>query len=91
MSRRPQRADADATAGEAPLPFESALANLEDLVDRLEGGELSLEEALASFELGVALSRRCAEELERAERRVEMLVQGEDGSQRRRLDPDEES
>ncbi len=90
MSKRPQGADAGAAAGEGALPFESALASLEELVDRLEGGELSLEEALASFERGVSLSRRCAEELERAERRVEVLVQGGDASQRRRLDPDEE-
>jgi exodeoxyribonuclease VII small subunit len=89
MSKRPQGADASAAAGEGALPFESALAHLEDLVDRLEGGELSLEEALATFERGVSLSRRCAEELERAERRVEVLVRGEPGV-RQPLDSDEE-
>ncbi len=58
--------------------FEGALAKLEAIVERLESGELPLEEALASFEEGVALSRRCASQLESAERRIEVLVR--DGS-----------
>jgi exodeoxyribonuclease VII small subunit len=61
--------------GEASnLSFESALERLEDVVDRLEGGDLELEGALASFEEGVALTRRCAEQLDTAERRVEVLM-----------------
>jgi len=67
-----------AKAGAAPdvedLGFEAALDRLEGLVDRLEDGDLPLEEALAVFEDGVALTRRCAEQLERAERRIEVLV-----------------
>ena len=54
--------------------FEEALRGLEALVERLETGELPLESALAAFEQGVALSRRCAEQLEAAERRVAELV-----------------
>ena len=61
------------------LSFEAALARLESIVARLEGGDLELEAALASFEEGVVLSRRCAERLERAERRIEVLVR--DGDQ----------
>ena len=79
---------ADAAAGEEALPFEAALAQLEELVDRLEGGSLTLEQALASFEQGVSLSRRCAQELERAERRLELLVREGDGSARVRFEPD---
>jgi exodeoxyribonuclease VII small subunit len=59
----------------ADLAFEGALDELEGLVDRLEAGDLALEEALATFERGVALSRRCAELLERAERRIDELVE----------------
>ena len=51
------------------------MEQLEGIVDRLESGELPLEEALASFEQGVALSRQCAAQLESAERRIEVLVQ----------------
>jgi exodeoxyribonuclease VII small subunit len=56
------------------LSFEDALGRLETLVDRLEQGDLELEEALTSFEQGVALTRRCAGQLEAAERRIEILV-----------------
>jgi exodeoxyribonuclease VII small subunit len=54
--------------------FEASLEELEGLVDRLESGDLSLEDALATFEAGVALTRRCAEQLGAAERRIEALV-----------------
>ena len=55
------------------LSFEAALERLEALVAKLEGGELALETALASFEEGVRLTRRCAAQLSEAERRVEAL------------------
>ncbi|MFO0511674.1 MAG: exodeoxyribonuclease VII small subunit, partial [Gammaproteobacteria bacterium] len=42
-----------------PPDFEKSLAELEALVERLEGGELPLEESLKSFERGVALTREC--------------------------------
>ncbi len=56
------------------LSFERALSELEGVVDGLEGGELELESALASFERGVKLTRRCSEQLDAAGRRVELLV-----------------
>ena len=65
-----------ATAGGSDeVSFEEALARLEQIVERLESGDLELEAALLAFEEGVALTRRCAERLEAAERRVEVLVQ----------------
>jgi len=68
-------ANAEEGLGEASdLSFEAALQRLEGVVDRLEGGDLELEAALASFEEGVRLTRRCAEELDSAERRVEVLM-----------------
>lgn len=57
------------------LSFEQALEKLEGIVDRLERGDLPLEEALEAFEQGVALTRRCAGQLDDAERRIEVLVQ----------------
>jgi len=56
------------------LSFESALEALEEVVDRLEEGDLELESALARFEQGVRLARRCAGQLESAERRIEILM-----------------
>ncbi len=57
------------------LPFEDALERLEALVEQLEEGELPLEAALAAFEEGVRLTRVCAGQLDRAEQRIEELVE----------------
>ncbi len=65
---------ADSPEGLEELGFEAALARLETIVDRLEQGDIELEQALATFEEGVALTRRCAGQLEDAERRIEVLV-----------------
>ena len=55
--------------------FEASLGELEQLVERLEGGELSLEAALKDFERGIALTRQCQQSLREAELRVQQLVQ----------------
>ncbi|MBW2273742.1 MAG: exodeoxyribonuclease VII small subunit [Deltaproteobacteria bacterium] len=59
--------------GDGPC-FEARLERIEQIVDRLDQGELSLEESLSVFEEGVALSKQCWTELEAAEQRVEILV-----------------
>ena len=53
--------------------FEKALEEFETLVTRMEEGELSLEDALKSYERGVALSRICQAALEEAEQRIQIL------------------
>lgn len=53
--------------------FETALAELEGLVQRMESGELSLEVSLQEFERGVQLTRICQDALKTAEQRVKML------------------
>ena len=63
----------EAEGAQAPT-FEEALRRLEAIVDRLEEGDLELETALAEFEEGVKLTRRCAGQLEDAERRIDVLV-----------------
>lgn len=55
--------------------FERSLADLEQLVEQLERGDLPLEEALKQFEQGVALTRRCQEQLKAAALKVEQLVE----------------
>ena len=55
--------------------FETALAELDALVKKLEEGELSLEQSLALYERGVQLSRFCHAQLEDAERRIEILTE----------------
>lgn len=54
--------------------LEESLAELEALVERMETGELSLEESLGAFERGIALTRSCQEALQAAEQKVEILV-----------------
>jgi exodeoxyribonuclease VII small subunit len=61
------------------MPFEAALQRLEAVVDRLEQGDLELEQSLAAFEEGVRLSKRCASQLDQAEQRIEVLMK--DGGQ----------
>lgn len=54
--------------------FEQALAELEGLVERLERGDLPLEEALKTFERGVELTRHCQSSLKAAQQKVEILL-----------------
>ncbi|MCP3984935.1 MAG: exodeoxyribonuclease VII small subunit [bacterium] len=72
------------------LDFEGALARLEEIVAGLETGDLGLEAALAAFEEGVALSRRCSTQLDDAERRIEILVQEGDDLRSEPLETDED-
>jgi exodeoxyribonuclease VII small subunit len=62
--------------------FEAALKRLEDIVKKLETGELSLDSALELFEEGIKLSRFCHTKLEEAERRVEILLKNDSGQLR---------
>ena len=55
------------------LSFEQALSQLTELVERLESGQLSLEDSVAAFETGVRLSRRCEALLDSAEQRLQIL------------------
>ena len=67
MSQKPE-ADSDLAR------FEAALAELEDIVARLERGEMKLEESLKLFERGVALTKACRQSLETAELKVKQLL-----------------
>jgi exodeoxyribonuclease VII small subunit len=57
----------------AELSFEKALAELEKIVARMEGGELSLEQALATHKRGLELARFCQQRLEAAQQQVKVL------------------
>jgi exodeoxyribonuclease VII small subunit len=67
---------------QAAPDFEAALAELEEIVARLEQGELPLEESLRQFERGVALTRLCQKALGDAERKIRVLAKGPDGELR---------
>ena len=61
-------------------PFETALRSLEAVVERLESGELSLEESLTCFEEGVRCAASCQEQLKAVEAKVEVLLKQQDGT-----------
>ncbi len=59
------------------INFEKTLAELENLVEKMEAGELSLEESLQHFERGIALTGACREALAKAEQKVQILLEKE--------------
>ncbi len=59
--------------------FEEAISELEYIVDRLERGELSLEESMEAFQKGVELSRYCSKKLDEAEKKITVLIENEKG------------
>lgn len=76
----------------AKKKFEEALQELETIVQRLEDGNLSLDESLALFEEGIKLSRLCSQRLDEAEKKVEILLKNENGSlSRQPFEPEEDS
>ncbi|MGA7988096.1 MAG: exodeoxyribonuclease VII small subunit [Candidatus Dormiibacterota bacterium] len=64
----------------AGMTYEAALAELDTLITKLEGGSIALEEAIGAYERGAVLAKHCAELLERTEQRVKQLVVSTDGS-----------
>ncbi|MDU9391183.1 exodeoxyribonuclease VII small subunit [Pseudomonas japonica] len=59
----------------AAIDFEQSLADLQALVERLENGELSLEDSLTAFEQGIRLTRDCQGALTQAEQKVQILLE----------------
>ncbi len=64
------------------MPFERALAELESIVQRLERGDVPLEESIAIYERGEALKLRCEALLKQAEAKIEKIALGPDGRPR---------
>lgn len=75
MAGKKQAAAADDLA---EVTFEAALEELESLVEKMETGELSLEDSLAAFERGVKLTRHCQSSLKAAELKVKVLTESGD-------------
>lgn len=59
--------------------FEDNLKELEEIAKNLESGNLNLDEAIKEFEKGMALSKKCTEKLDEAEKKINILVQDENG------------
>ena len=63
----------------AAMSFEEALVELEQIVRRLEGGQVKLDEAILSYERGAQLKQHCERKLNEAQQRVDRIVIGPDG------------
>ncbi|MCX4193314.1 exodeoxyribonuclease VII small subunit [Methylophaga sp. OBS1] len=70
------------------LDYEAAVKELETLVERLEQGDISLEESLKLYERGVLLTRDCQDSLKAAEQKVQMLLQQSGQSNMVDFDPE---
>lgn len=73
------------------LDYEASVSELESLVERLEQGDISLEESLKLYERGVLLTRDCQEALQAAEQKVQMLLKQSGQSDLVDFDPDSEA
>ena len=62
-------------AAKKSYPFEQSLEKLEHLVERMEEGDLTLEDSLKTFEEGIRLTRECQQALENAEQKVRLLIE----------------
>jgi len=84
----PKKSSKKSASKAAPADFEKALNELEGLVEKMEKGELSLEQALADFQRGIELSRSCQETLKAAEQKVQILMDQSDKGQLAPFDAD---
>ncbi len=62
-------------AAKKSYPFEESLNKLEGLVEKMESGDLSLEDSLKTFEEGIKLTRECQQALKQAEQKVNLLIE----------------
>src|ERR1700730_15792182 len=80
LLRRAQMSDPIMATDIAAMSFEDALAELEGIVRRLEGGQVKLDEAIQSYERGAQLKRHCERKLNEAQQRVDRIVIGSEGA-----------
>ncbi|MCQ6558147.1 exodeoxyribonuclease VII small subunit [Paenibacillus mendelii] len=75
---------------EQQLSFEEAMERLEAIVGRLENGDVPLETAIELFQEGMKLSQLCGSKLEQVERKIEVLIETENGFQKKPFAPSNE-
>ena len=66
--------------GKQKLTFEQALGRLEKIVEQIESGEIGLEQSIAKYEEGIKLIQQCRTILDAAEKKIQLLAKGEDGT-----------
>jgi exodeoxyribonuclease VII small subunit len=83
------KAKDQSAAEETKLTFEEAIEKLEDIVAKLESGDVPLEQAIGLYQDGMKLSYLCSAKLEQVERKIEMLVEDENGLAKKPFAADE--
>lgn len=73
----------------SPINFEKTLAELEQLVEKMEEGDLTLEESLKYFERGIVLTKTCQQALSDAEQKVRILLEKDGKSELEPFNPEE--
>ena len=74
MAVSKKKTSKNSTKDDTPLDFESAIQELEALVERMEQGDQSLEQSLKDFEKGIALTRSCQKSLQETEQKIQQLI-----------------
>ncbi|MCG8602087.1 MAG: exodeoxyribonuclease VII small subunit [Verrucomicrobiales bacterium] len=75
----PKSSTSGSSPDESDVPFEDALAQLEELVGEMESGQMPLEELISNYENGTRLFQLCAKQLDAAEGRIEMIRKNRNG------------
>jgi len=68
--------------------FEEAISELEIIVEKLEKGELTLEESLDYFQKGIELSKYCSQKLDEVEKKISILIENEEGNIKEEILPE---
>ena len=79
MGKQPEKAPPGRGPQDSPETFEAALHELEEIVRRMEGDEVPLDESLRLYERGTFLIGHCQQRLDSAEKQIEALTRGKDG------------
>ena len=85
----PKKSTKKTSTSDKSVNFEQALGELEALVEKMEKGDLPLEEAMANFQRGIELTRSCQETLKAAEQKVQILMEQGDKGKLTSFDTDE--
>ena len=79
------------TPEKSPFQFETALGELNTLVEKMEQGNISLEESLRCFEQGISLTRQCQQALHDAEQKVQLLIEKNGQTSLEPFEPEDEN
>lgn len=90
MDEQTKQAEMDLNEQNQQETFEEAMEQLEDIVDKLEAGDVALEEAIKLFQKGMTLSQTCHQKLKKVEQQVQLLIEKDGEMEQQAFDIEEE-